>query len=132
MEFDHIFHIVRHPLKCIASMAAVLKPVWWHWQQAHTGIKDYRQPLRSMLFWLAWNEIIEPQAEFRFQMECFKEAMPEICARLGIEQQELPDVAQPVAHKHDHPPYEWADLFNADRRIAEQIQKKAIQYGYEV
>lgn len=84
LEFDHVFHQVRHPLQVIPSVGSLLEKSW-KFVALHTGI-DLEEPvlLRSARYWLTWNEFAERKAAWRYRIECLPTLYEEFCRRLGI------------------------------------------------
>lgn len=125
VRFDHVFHVVRHPLFCIASMASMNNPRFWHWTQLHTGLcfEDYESPLQhAARFWVKWNELVEKLSpQWRFKIE--SDFWPELCDRLGLGERELPEVDK---HRSQHGSLAWADLGDAERGVREMAER----YGY--
>lgn len=125
-EWTHIFHQVRHPLNCIASMAALDRPRFWHWTQRHIGFDMEREGrLRYCTrFWLEWNTRVDAlEPHWRFQIE--SDFWPEMCDRLGI----APG-PRPVAGSNSipHSSIGWDDL----GELAEPVKLRAKSYGYSV
>lgn len=126
-DFDHVWHVVRHPLRVIESLETAMRREWWTWQSKHTGILP-DTPYMGARFWLVWNERIEadPEVGMRFRVEDVPWA--EMCRRLGIEA-EMPDVSPGASSLRGVKRLRrsWADLGPYE----EPIRKKAAEYGYD-
>ena len=97
----------------------------------HTGI-SWDEPLvqRVSEFWLYWNQIIEPQADWRVRIEDYVDRWPEVLERLGLEPSAFPTGIDPMLGKIQKPRVEltWSDLGPCEGLI----RKKAREYGYDV
>jgi hypothetical protein len=83
LRFEHVFHQVRHPLDAIASITTFGEDSW-RYICAHTACApDEPMLLRSARYWLAWNELVEPIATWRYRIESLPDVFPEFCRRLG-------------------------------------------------
>jgi len=112
------------------------------WQERHTGISCgiYPKMLRSMLFWVAWNELIEKtgEAALCFRVEDVDARWPEMCDRLGIPY-------KPISSKipRDYGacqetgprrlvPLNFDDMEAIDLETAKRVREMAERYGYDV
>lgn len=113
LEPDQIWHLVRHPLDVIGSLAHAMHVGWWRWQERHTGIAWDMQPAieRAGRFWLAWNRLIEPQTQHRVQVE----RVSSVSVEIG-----------------DTPGAQRVPLAALDVVTAAFIRKKAEWYGYDL
>lgn len=109
-RFDEVVQLVRHPLLCIASLASMNRPHFWHWTQVHTK-RSYEADgplLYAAHFWAIWNEKIRAQ-------------MPQSVWKLELLK------AAPHVGKSEHGSIGWRDLGTAE----EAVRKEALHYGYE-
>lgn len=131
ITFDHVWHLVRHPLLFVESLlTGPLGIAWWHWQEKHTGVSFDMDPTeRAAKFWLRWNEIVEPQAKWRFRIEDFDQLWPNVTARLGLPPCEMTDsVAERLGQQTTRRvSVAWEDLGD----LQEPVRLKAQEYGYE-
>lgn len=129
-EFDCVVHQVRHPLDVIGSLETAMNPAWWHWQQAHTGIsKESDYP--GARFWLAWNEMCEQQpTDLAYRVEAMDEAWVGLSWLLFGEVRSLPSVSKEMGRlrRPNRKTPSWDDL----GPYAEDVKKKAAEYGYAV
>ena len=142
-EFEQVWHMTRDPRKVIPSIASpVLNQNIWCWQERHTGISCgiYPKMLRSMLFWVAWNELIEKtgEAALCFRVEDVDARWPEMCDRLDIPY-------KPISSKipRDYGacqetgprrlvPLNFDDMEAIDLETAKRVREMAERYGYDV
>lgn len=125
LRFDHVFHMVRHPLAAVASLALLERKDFWHWTQLHTGLRyEEEGPLRhAAKFWLRWNELVEKlNPEWTFRVE--SDFWAELCERIGLGLRERPDVRR---HESSHPAIGWESL----EELAPALQRAAERYGYK-
>ena len=128
------FHQVREPIKQISSMVAHNS---WGFMLDVVDINDTNL-LGCMQYWLKWNELCEEFCVWRYQIERFPDVWPEFLDRIGHEQCELPNIKTDInsskqekyRKKKKYKLFTWADLFNEDRELAQQIKEKAEYYGY--
>lgn len=141
-EFEQVWHFVRDPRWVIPSMASQQLPGnVWCWQERHTGISAgvYPKLLRSMLFWVAWNELIEKneKVDFFFRIEDIDTHWPEICSRLGIDMQEYPTVPE-VDRQYGtvekgpkrNRPLSYEAMGAIDPAAALRVREMGHRYGY--
>jgi len=125
-KWQHIFHIVRHPLPTISSMVAMNRPHFWHWTQLHTGLRveKYSAVEHAARFWVRWNELVEKLApEWRFRVE--DDFWPEMCHRLMMNPRIRPEASR---FRSAHSELDWNDLGG----VAEPVRAMAASYGYPV
>lgn len=131
--FDQIIHQVRHPLKVIASMQTFSLSSW-SYMAKFIDIDTEASPLmRGMQAWLRWNEMIEHEADWRFQIEQINNAFPRICEAFNIEPAEIPHLSekQRDSRKNRYKPLSWANLENIDQGLTKLIMEKTSVYGYD-
>jgi hypothetical protein len=84
-RFDYIFHLVRHPLSAIPSIAT-FKGRAWDYISRHIDIdKDDPVLLRSAKYWLYWNAMVEDKTSDRIRIEDMPDAIDLVCGSLGID-----------------------------------------------
>lgn len=131
--FSRTLHQVRHPLKVIASMHTFSKSTWAHMAKYIEVDLEAAPALRGMQAWVRWNQLIEPQADWRFQIEKIKQVFPEFCHHAGIEVAKFPTVPHEARDSRvsRFDALYWEDLVAADPAMAEEVRALAIRYGYE-
>jgi hypothetical protein len=131
LEPEHRWHQTRHPLKVIGSMIVQMPGGFWHWQEKHSGVSGELPGLiRTMLYWLKWNEIVERQEyDLRFQIEKLPERWHELSGILGIVR-EMPELPH-LSSGGKKAPVTWQMLEDADVILARDVRQKAKEYGYE-
>lgn len=135
-HFQHIFHQVRDPLKCIATMHLVIDRAWRYICREVPEIK-LEDPIlvRCAKMWYYWNMKAEQKAEMTYRVEAIKSALPEMSRRLGVELD--PEVLKRISkttHSTDHPyVVTWKDLHDAlEPNFYKQLLQLAKHYGYDV
>lgn len=135
-KFKHIFHQVRHPLKCIATMHLVIDKSWRYICREVPEIK-YSEPLlvRCAKMWVYWNLKAEKKAEMTYRVEAIKAAFPEISKRLGmkLDADQMKRVSTKThSNEHDYV-VTWQDLHKAlEPGFYKQLLDQAKRYGYDV
>lgn len=84
LQFDQVFHQVRHPLSVIASLATLREESWAFIAQ-HIPV-DPREPIliRAAKYWYYWNLSCERKACWRYRIEDLPREYPRFCELLGI------------------------------------------------
>jgi hypothetical protein len=84
VSFQNTFHQVREPLATIAS-CLTFNDESWDFICRHVECPRLAPVLvRAATYWLLWNEKAEEIATWRYRIEDFDDAAPEICNRLSI------------------------------------------------
>lgn len=131
------FHQVRHPLKQIASMRAHGA---WGFMQDVVDINGTKL-LGCMQYWLFWNELIEEFAVWRYRIEDLPNIWSEFLERIDHHNkyEPLPDIPRDinscavkgVCERHRFTELlTWNDLFKKNRKLAQRIKDKCLEYGY--
>ena len=129
-----VVHQVREPLKAISSCTA-LSQKSWEWIAKYTSVRDCDSKLlRSMKYWLEWNEIAEGRAVFSYQLENIDEALPLIFDVAGFDYPVESSLGSESVAKNvntrKHVGFDWADLREEDGRLAQKIKEMGARYGY--
>ena len=124
---DNCFHQVRHPLKQIQSMVAHRS---WGFCDQVLDLPNL-DLLGCMIYWLKWNKLCEEFCVWRYRIEDLPDVWDEFLGRIGHKPCPLPDVPTDT-NKSKNLIHEltWADLFNENRQLAQEIRDKAEEYGY--
>jgi hypothetical protein len=136
-EFEHVFHQVRHPLKCIPSMAVTLPRAILNWWREVGIVKSEFQP-RLLMCAHAWYETnlrAEEIAEFRYKIEELPSAWPKIARRLGLGGLPMPDVTpkhRASGNRRRGRDVTWDTLSCLDATLTRDIRRMARRYGYDV
>ena len=141
-DFGQVWHFTRDPRKVIPSLASfALSSEAWIWQERHTGIDAGLWPkeLRAMLFWVAWNELIEKneKIDYRFCIEDIDSEWPEICSRMGVDSSKgVPNIPLDYGTVETGPrrtqPLRWDAMLNIDEKTAHRVRTMAERYGYDL
>ncbi len=141
-EVDEIWHITRHPLDCIASMAARIPHHFWVWQLQFTGLHPGRFRSRREFaahFWVAWNEYVEERRpDWRFRVEDMEQVWPEMWKRAGLGEAppidprsaEYQGLGRDDAGETIYP-LTWEELGSWGPTVHDGVRRKADEYGYE-
>ena len=130
--FDTILHQVRAPLKVIASMQT-FSSFTWDFMAQFIALDRQAPPVRqAMQAYLHWNRLIEPKAQWRFQIEKLPEVFPEFCERIGVEPRPFPQVdhSSRDSRAKRYASLTWDDLAAADPELTGELRAMAAEYGY--
>lgn len=133
LQFTHIFHQVRHPLKVISSVQTEGRPSWKYIIKHVPEIKWEDSPLvKGAKYWYYWNLKAETQAEWTYRVEQLDEVWDEFCSRLGkkLDRSQLEQVPHNV-NARSHQEVTWEDLQQQlDPDLYQKIRELAQKYGY--
>ncbi|MCE5315888.1 MAG: hypothetical protein LLG04_00815 [Parachlamydia sp.] len=135
-KFKHIFHQVRHPLKCIATMHLIVDRAWRYICREVPEI-NYNDPqlVRCAKMWVYWNLKAEKKAEMTYKVEAIKSAFPEMSRRLGVrlDSDQMKRVSTKThSNEHDYV-VTWKDLHEAlEPGFYKKLLDQAKRYGYDV
>lgn len=133
LQFTHIFHQVRHPLKVISSVQTEGRPSWKYIIKHVPEIKWEDPPLvKGAKYWYYWNLKAETQAEWTYRVEELDTVWDEFCSRLGkkLDRSQLEQVAHNV-NARSHQEVSWEDLQQQlDPDLYQKIRGLAQKYGY--
>lgn len=150
-EFDFVLHLVRHPLKVIASAAQLLvgkdSPTQRYIEQnapeiqlnaEECSLKPREQLiLLSARYWYHWNLLAQEKASETIQVEQLIPELPRLCEFLEVEYR--PRVADKISKNTNarwqyvrEEPWvvEWAEIQTLDSYLVEKIRSLAALYGY--
>lgn len=135
-RFKHIFHQVRDPLKCIATMHLVVDRAWRYICREEPQIK-LNEPLlvRCAKMWVYWNLKAEKKAEFTYRVEAIKSILPELSDHLGVKlDANLVKRVSTHTHSTEHNHVvTWKDLKDAlEPDFYKKLVHLAKRYGYDV
>jgi hypothetical protein len=143
--FDVIFHQVREPLGVIASFKTVMKRTWRTIAEVEPRISlEDSLLLRSMKYWLYWNQLCEEKAVKTYRVENMMKELPDILKAIDVgmtdemrkKASNVPtnDHTRQKGHKvsDTYEAVTWDDLECEDIIICTQIRDQAIRYGYDI
>jgi hypothetical protein len=135
---------VRHPLPCIQSLHTITNYEWSYgaWMN-RCFTDDWHSSLsRCMCVWLYWNAQWEAVAEYVYQVERAREAMPTLMQMLerDYNDDDWPKLNTatnswkklPEKRELYPEPLTWQRLHQEDPLLCWAIQNQAMRYGYEV
>jgi hypothetical protein len=135
-QFKHVFHQVRHPLKCIATMHLVLPEAWEYICREAPEIKvDDPLLVRTAKMWVYWNLKAEKRAEMTYRVESMESILPEMGKRLGIalDLAVLKKISTTTHSRNSNFVVSWSDLAQAlEPSFYKQLVLLAERYGYDV
>lgn len=124
-EFEHVWHLMRHPLNVIASMMSPSAKSW-RWFYEAVGIETRHGFSDLADLWIRWNRQIEcdfPQAR-RVKIERLESQWPLLMADFGIENAyEAVNIGN---HRAARRPVTWGELGSME----EATRLLAKEYGY--
>lgn len=130
VKADKVIHLVRNPLKTIASTAYVLDPSAFPLMFKDIGYPNSQDKIRiAMYTWYHWNKLIEKRANSRFKFEdILKDPLP-FFGEFDL----TPSVLRaqpPKINSFNHPLLTWKDLKEKDRIMYDKVLELATEYGY--
>lgn len=145
-SFQHVAHVVRHPLKVIGSAPGIFTNGDWRFIAEHVpSIRSIIAPTRKVWrviaaarYWLEWNKLMnERSPDFRFRVEDIEAAWPKLVSCLGFEPSGFP--SEVSKSTNGNATGRWApievswDLISAlDLKTCLEIRDLAKEYGYDV
>ena len=135
-HFAHVFHQVRHPLKCISSVYTTEDQNSWDFIMAHIPEIHEQDPhlVKCAKYWYYWNLLAEENAEWTYRIEDIDYSWDEFEKRLGkkiqhIALENIPEETDTKnLHTHD---FTWEDLQKGlDATLYDNIRMLARKYGY--
>jgi len=126
-----IVHIVRDPIKVIASMTTA-KPITWElmYRKINLNMPDNLVE-RSMLAWLHWNLMADRQTSLRLKVEDVREWFNSVCSRAGFPIKLKSNFSTPLnTNKREHMRLTWQDCAALNPILTANIRIQADKYGY--
>lgn len=145
LEFEHIFHQIRHPLKVISSAFMTEGVRSWGYIMSHLPEVHPEDPwlVKCAKFWYYWNLKAEALAEWTYRIEDLPDLWEEFEARLGLSlnPRGLSLIPKNLNDRHKKPPsrktnitltdFTWEDLEKAlDPDLYQKIRNLAAKYHY--
>jgi hypothetical protein len=150
-KFDCVLHVVRDPLKVIASVAQFIvqkgspspEYIERHAPETRLSFKERTlEPkqqfiLRAARYWYHWNVLAQAKADETVQVEQLIPALSDLCDLLGIEYK--PGQAEKIPEntnarwqyvREDPWVVEWTDIEALDPTLYQEICCLANAYGY--
>jgi len=145
-EFEHVWHQIRTPLKCIGSMALVVSVRDWEWFRRHVELpgKKADKRLIALHMWVKWNRLAAENASWTYRIEDMDFLWAKMCFKLKIPREQIPDVSK-TTHRSLRwgkpfvdreaikklPDPTWEDLRALDADMTDQAYAMAVKYRYE-
>jgi len=150
-EFDFVLHLVRHPLKVIASVAQLLlgkgslasryieqnvPEIQLNSEECSLKPRD-QLILLSARYWYHWNLLAQEKASDTIQVEQLIPELPRLCELLEVEYK--PGLADKISQntnarwqyvREEPCVVEWTDIETLDSSLLEKIRNLAALYGY--
>lgn len=142
IEFEHVIHIVRDPLKCISSSTTEQYGTYRlifgtvkgsPKMKVRCEYKDFTQlnPIVPLWSWVHLNEAIEKKATYRFRIEDIDTEYFKLCELMGIDPEEtVPDIPRDF-NTRPHIIYTWDDLDKIDIDLSNRAKRLGKKYGYD-
>lgn len=125
---EQVWHLLRHPLDTVGSLAHAMARRWWLWQQKHTGLGPDLPPAeRAARFWLDWTERCARQSNWWLRVEDAQRCWPEILERLALPPQPCPALSTQLG---DTRGAERVSLEMLEPMTAARLVQMASRYGY--
>ena len=138
-EYDIILHQVREPL---ADIEASLEMGEWAWNFICSKESRIRPEdpvlLRSMKYWLYWNQRAQAAAEWTYRVESLPGVLGKILETIGLEGVSMDAVEKMSVKFHkqriaqeDKGKLTFGDILAEDRAIGEFVDFMGKSYGYK-
>lgn len=128
-DYERTIHLVRHPLKAIASIRSIVGPKHRQWL-AENGVVE--ADIKPKLLWAA--------NAWYYTNRRIEDLRPDVRIRIEAVRKQWPKFLNPmveVVHNHRSSglwkakPIEWSDLEALDKTLTKNILRMARRYGYE-
>jgi hypothetical protein len=151
-NFEFVLHVVRHPLKVIASVAQFIlqhgapspEYIERHAPETRLTFEEHRTLapkqqliLRAARYWYHWNRLTEQKADQTLQVEQLVPALPSLCDKMGVEYvpgqvDKIPKNTNARWQYVREEPWtlEWTELETLDSGLCNDIRGLAASYGY--
>ena len=150
-KFDFVLHLVRHPLRVIASVAQLLlgkgslasryieqnvPEIQLNSEECSLKPRD-QLILLSARYWYHWNLLAQEKASDTIQVEQLIPELPRLCELLEVEYK--PRLADKISQntnarwqyvREEPCVVEWTDIETLDSSLLEKIRNLAALYGY--
>jgi len=134
-EFENIIHLVRNPLKAIASQAKMYSKAHKQWLEDIGFVNVNIKPnvLHAAKFWVAVNRHVGKMTRFRIRIEDLAEEWPRIKRKLKLKV-DMPEVRHMNKASGIRIPkvLTYEDLFDLEPKTAREVKALAKRYGYEI
>ena len=150
-EFKYILHLVRHPLKVIASVAQFIFKLdiksykyikkhcgFTHWPTFSQSIKKDELLKCAAEYWLCWNNLTNNIATHRARIENLDEDISPLLETLeltlnNVMTNEISKTTNSRSKylKDDAWLLSWTSLYEIDQDLAERVKMLSIEYGYK-
>lgn len=137
VRFAKVFHLVRFPLKAIASLDTY-SPVSWEFVNAVTDVgpgdpllSEDARVLRNARHWVMWNKFVGFIADRRFQIEGLNPS--KVCHSAGFQDRCDATPKEGVLlrpNNRPHQPLTWERLEALDPVLTATIKQMTLEYGY--
>lgn len=126
-----LVHLVREPIKVIASMTTA-NLTTWKLMFNKMGLEMPENVVeRSMLAWLKWNELADKQTNLRVRVEDVEKWFNPVCAQAGFPVQLKKNFQTPRnTNTRDHLKLTWDNCAKLNPELTEKICAKTQSYGY--
>jgi hypothetical protein len=151
-KFEFVLHVVRHPLKVIASVAQFIlqhgapspEYIERHAPETRLTFEEGRilEPkqqliLRAARYWYHWNRLAEEKSDKSLQVEQMTTTLPGLCNQLGVEYspgkiEKIPKNTNARWQYIREEPWvvDWADIEALDPSLCMDMRHLATLYGY--
>lgn len=132
-EFEHIIHLVRHPLEAIPSQAGIYSKAHKEWLDEIGFVNITIKPniLHAAHLWLNVNKLVDTMTNAVIRIEDLEHFWPALKKRLNLSGS-MPEVRQmnKASGIFRRASIEWEDLEKLDKGLTDEIKKLTRKYGY--
>lgn len=149
-EFEYVLHLVRHPLKVIASVAQfILKSDirsykyikkycgFTHWPEFSQSFEQEQLYKFAMEYWLGWNNLTNNIATHRARVEFLDDDISLLLNEFGLTSNTVVTdmISKNINSRSNYIQDEiwslsWSHLYGIDKALADKVEMMAKEYGY--
>jgi hypothetical protein len=135
VQFDHVFHQVRHPLKVISSVYSTEPETSWNYISKHIPEikREDSHLVKCAKYWYYWNLKAQEKAEFTYRVEDIDNALKKMGQLLhnDLDNSAISLVSDKTNTRPHSREFSWKDLEKElPKDLLKNIQNLASSYGY--
>jgi hypothetical protein len=135
IEFKHMYHLARHPLKVMRSMPATIDRKggkFVEWFLAMGFVEQWDAHKASLRYWVRTHEkLLRLQLhQVRIGTDYMEMDWRRVAYELKLPQMHIPDIPITNTYKNGEP-VTWNDLYSIDKEYAERARRMIPEFGFE-
>jgi len=126
-QFDHVWHLVRHPLYCIRTLRHARPEAYWLWAEHFARTK------MPAGFYVRWNMFVESRnsPDLRIRVEDLEKDWPRLMAELDMEDTAFPGTEPGTGHSKKVE-NQYLALRMIEHAWREEVEYMGKRYGYDM